>query len=67
MKRESVTRDGCLPSATTGQRSLPLVYLPVSTRAELWDVIIHTGLQVVEAMLEEDRRTLCGPRYQHAP
>jgi putative transposase len=65
MKRESVTKDGCVPNATTGQRPLPLVDLLVQPRAELWDVIIHTGLQVVEAMLEEDRRTLCGPRYQH--
>jgi putative transposase len=65
MKRESVTRGSCIPSATTGQRPLPVVDLRVSTRAELWDVIVHTGLQVVEAMLEEDRRTLCGPRYQH--
>jgi len=39
--------------------------LLIDTRAELWDVVIQTGLQVVEALLEEDRQQVCGPRYAH--
>jgi len=42
-----------------------MVDLLGNTRAELWDVIIHAGLKVVETMLEEDRRVLCGPGYRH--
>jgi hypothetical protein len=38
-----------------------------STRAKLWDVIVRSGVQVLEAMLEEDRRVVCGPRYRHQP
>jgi transposase-like protein len=44
-----------------------LVDLLVDTRAELWEVIVRAGLQVLDAMLEEDRRAICGPRYRHQP
>jgi putative transposase len=47
------------------QRRLPLVDLLVDTRTELFELAIRSGLKVLEAMLEEDRTTLCGPRYAH--
>jgi transposase-like protein len=31
----------------------------------LFDLAIRSGLKVLEAMLEEDRTALCGPRYAH--
>jgi putative transposase len=66
MKRESVISDAGRPNAAAvSQRHLPLVDLLVDTRAALWDVIVRSGVQVLEAMLEEDRRVLCGPRYCH--
>lgn len=37
----------------------------VSTKATLREIAISAGLQVLHAMLEEDRNALCGPRYQH--
>lgn len=64
MKRECRTRPAP-PKAETPQRRLPLVDVWVDARAALWDVVIRSGLQVVAAMFEEDRATLCGPRYQH--
>ena len=65
MKNESVTKRTQAPSSPPPQRRLPLVDLLVDTSAELWALVVETGLQVLAAMLEEDRRRLCGPRYMH--
>ena len=48
-------------------RSLPLVELLVDTKAELFELMVRSGLQVLGALLEEDRAALCGPRYAHQP
>ncbi len=48
-------------------RSLPLVELLVDTKAELYELMVRSGLRVLDAMLEEDRTALCGPRYAHQP
>ena len=48
-------------------RSLPLVELLVDTQAELFELMVRSGLRVLDAMLEEDRTALCGPRYAHQP
>ena len=65
MKRKSVTADASHPTKSSLQGRLPMIDVVVDTRAELWDIVIRTGLQVLEAMLEEDRRQVCGPRYHH--
>jgi transposase-like protein len=41
------------------------VDLLVDTRTELFELAIRSGLKVLDAMLEEDRTALCGPRYAH--
>src|SRR3990167_7489374 len=46
-------------------RSLPLVELLVDTKTELVELMVRSGLRVLDAMLEEDRTALCGPRYAH--
>ena len=46
-------------------RHLPLVDLLIDTRAELTELVVRSGLKVLEAMLEEDRTAVCGPRYAH--
>src|SRR6266542_4520622 len=51
--------------ASAAVRTLPLVDLLVDTRTELFDLMIRSGLRVLDAMLEEDRTALCGPRYAH--
>ena len=48
-------------------RSLPLVELLIDTKAELFELMVRSGLRVLDAMLEEDRTALCGPRYAHQP
>jgi transposase-like protein len=42
-----------------------LVDLLVDTRTELFELAIRSGLKVLDAMLEEDRTAICGPRYAH--
>src|SRR2546425_8500 len=65
MKRESriVDRSDQVDSLT--QRHLPLVDLLVDTRSELMELAVASGLKVLQAMLEDDRTTICGQRYQH--
>jgi len=46
-------------------RSLPLVEVLVDTKAALFELMVQSGLQVLDALLEEDRTALCGPRYAH--
>jgi transposase-like protein len=65
MKRESRTVDRSHQGDSAGQRHLPLVDLLVDTRAELMELAVASGLQVLTTMLEDDRTALCGPRYQH--
>ena len=46
-------------------RSLPLVEVLVDTKAALFELMVQSGLQVLDALLEEDRTVLCGQRYAH--
>ena len=48
-------------------RHLPLVDILIDTQAELQELVVASGLKVLEAMLEEDRAAGCGPRYAHQP
>jgi hypothetical protein len=66
MKQES--RTGGQPrqvDSPLSHRHLPLVDLLVDTRTELFELAVRSGLKVLEAMMEEDRTALCGPRYVH--
>lgn len=68
MKRESRTVDQLYQvDSPPAQRHLPLVDLLVDTRAELMELAVASGLEVLHAMLEEDRTALCEPRYAHRP
>ena len=44
---------------------LPLVELLIDTEAELFELVVRSGLQVLEATLEGDRTAICGLRYAH--
>ena len=50
--------------SAAGQLKLPLREL---VRGALFDTVIVSGLEYVGEVLEEERRALCGPRYQHDP
>jgi transposase len=61
--KKSRTVAGC--AAVESPRHLPLVDLLVDARTELFELAVRSGLKVLETMLEEDRTTICGPRYAH--
>ena len=64
MKKSRIARPIAAVASPT-VRSLPLVELLVDTKAELFELMVRSGLRVLDVMLEEDRTTLCGPRYAH--
>ena len=45
-------------------RRVPLVDVILDTKTALMELAVASGLHVVQAMFEEDRTALCGPRYQ---
>jgi len=49
------------------QLRLPLVDTLVDIRADMLDVVVSAGMKVVEAMLEEDRIRICGPKHARTP
>ena len=65
MKRESRTVDRAGQVDSSLPRHLPLVDVLVDTRAELMELAVASGLQVLHTMLEDDRTAICGRRYQH--
>ena len=67
MKRKSRIARPIAAVKPPAVRSLPLVELLVDTQAELFELMVRSGLRVLDAMLEEDRTALCGPRDAHQP
>jgi transposase-like protein len=66
MKKSRIARPIVAVESPT-VRTLPLVELLVDTKTELVELMVRSGLRVLDAMLEEDRTALCGPRYAHQP
>ena len=67
MKKQSRTVPRRRQSVSPTPRHLPLVEILIDTQAELQELVVASGLKVLEAMLEEDRAAVCGPRYAHQP
>ena len=65
MKQQSRTVTRRRQSESPSVRHLPLVEILMDTEAELQELVVASGLKVLEAMLEEDRAAVCGPRYAH--
>ncbi len=65
MKKQSRTVIYRGQSDSRPQRHLPLVDILVNTQTELQALVVASGLKVLDAMLEEDRVAVCGPRYAH--
>jgi len=65
MPSQSRTVHAVAQAENLESRHLPLVDLLIDTRAELTELVVRSGMKVLEAMLEEDRTAVCGPRYVH--
>src|SRR5262249_22838022 len=53
--------------ATQAQMVLPVLGLLATVKGALLDLVIGSGLAVLQLLLEQDRELLCGARYQHDP
>jgi len=54
-------------AVSQGAGALALVAgVAVAAREGLFELVLRSGLGVIEAMLEADRAVLCGPRYSHS-
>ena len=60
MKKQSRTVPRRRQSESPAPRHLPLVEILIDTEAELQELVVASGLKVLEAMLEEDRAAVCG-------
>ena len=60
MKQQSRTVPRRRQSVSPTPRHLPLVDILIDTQAELQELVVASGLKVLEAMLEEDRAAVCG-------
>ena len=67
MKKQSRTVPRRRQSVSPTPRHLPLVDILIDAQAELQELVVAAGLKVLEAMLEEDRAAVCGPRYARQP
>ena len=65
--KQSRTTGPSVVVASPAVRSIFLVECLVETKAELFELMVRSGLQVLWALLEKDRAALCGPRYAHQP
>ena len=61
MKKQSRTVPRRRQSVAPTPRHLPLVDILIDTQAELQELVVASGLKVLEAMLEDDRVAVCGP------
>jgi hypothetical protein len=55
------------PAMATVQIPLPMAAILQDAKQGLLELMVSTGVQVFEAMLEQDREALCGPRWQRKP
>jgi transposase-like protein len=56
-----------LPKTTTVEIPLPLLGAFAHIENSFFDLCIDAGRQVLDAMLEQDREALCGPRWKRDP
>ena len=67
-RRKRAQRKGKQATKTGKQgRQLSLVKVLVDTKEALRELVLHAGLEVFQALLEEERSELCGERYKAAP
>lgn len=55
---------GSAPGRSGSVRKLTLPEVLLNARRGLWEMFLTSGRQVFEALLEEDRTLLCGPKNQ---
>ena len=62
MKDTARRRTGRQEAPHIGQLAIAAL---LDARAALYTTVMQAGMNVVQAMLEDDRARICGPRYEH--
>lgn len=62
MKESARNKERSQETPHMGQLALAAMF---AARETLYETVVHAGMSVLAAMLEEDRTRLCGPRYEH--
>ncbi|HXN33287.1 MAG TPA: IS256 family transposase [Polyangiaceae bacterium] len=62
MKDSARNKDRSQGTPHIGQLALAAMF---EARTTLYETVVHAGMAVLSAMLEEDRTRLCGRRYEH--
>lgn len=60
--KKTAKKNAARQESTTLQLVVPALE---AIRSNLFGLVMHAGLLSLQAMLEEDRVKLCGPRYEH--
>ena len=55
------------PKTTNVEIPLPLLVAFVGIESSYFDLCVHSGQQVLDAMMEQDQEDLCGPRWKRDP
>jgi putative transposase len=61
------TRKKKAESKGAAQMLLPLLGLMATIKGALFELVLGSGLGVLQALLEQEREQLCGARYRHDP
>jgi transposase-like protein len=61
------TRKKKAESQGPAQMLLPLLGLLATVKGALFELVLGSGLGVLQALLEQEREQLCGARYRHDP
>lgn len=61
------TRKNKTESQGTAQMLLPLLGLMATVKGALFELVVGSGLGMLQALLEQEREQLCGTRYRHDP
>jgi putative transposase len=61
------TRKKKAQSQEVAQRVLPVLGVLATIKGALFELVIGSGLSVLQALLEQEREQLCGARYRHDP
>lgn len=56
-----------LPKTTNVEIPLPLLVAFAGIESSYFDLCVHAGQQVLDAMMEQDREDLCGPPWKRDP
>ena len=66
-KKDRTGAAGATAERTTVQVPLPLLSVLADAKTAFFGLCLHVGQQVLQAMMEQDREQLCGPKHQPNP